>query len=651
MPPRSPSVSVLFAILGEYTQVHRYVAGFLQDLLRSASRLEQIDVVLLVHGEAWHRTLPLAALASRGVKTTVIPSIEELPAVLFNQGAKVATGDFISFAWPGMDFEAWLASARFFAKTAATQPDAIFLAGHPVSGETHGDQRRSWTFRDSDTIPGFQGGWLEMFDYVPMGSAIVARDFFLGQGGFSCCPLLQRGFWWEFTIRVSRATPINQVDAPPQQQLWSWWEFPLSSDLLISGDLIARRALRRTGAPATVDTTADYSYIESFAGDLPMAARHRLERQLEQWVPQRMVHPVPPDPAFRIAPGVQRDAPLRILVLGGLNEPAHNQICFYNYFALVEGLGVLTWRGILDSVAHNSDLDKADLVIFSRSRSERACRLMDYCVKQEIPTVYMLDDNWFSIGSEWPEYEKIFSPGAPPYEHFRYCLVRANRVLAYNSVLAEDLRPYSQELELLPTNIDLTLFPQVPQVVGSRPRVGYVGSLRRENSAFAALFDLARERDDFEVFVMSASIPEPLNSLPRDRLVHRPYIFGYRRYAQVLCEARPSVLLAPLSSTRTDASKCPNKYLEITAASAVGIYSRTAPYDNVVRDRENGLLVDNDVAQWKRAISELLDKAQLRKNILEAAARDVRANFSTPAVLPEFLGFLKRAAASHPDSI
>ncbi len=645
MPPRCPTVSVLFAILGEYTQAHPYVTGFLQDLLKSASRLEQIEVVLLVHGEAWHRALPLAALASQGVKMAVIPSTEELPAILFNQGARVATGDFISFAWPGMDFEAWLASARFFTKTVATQRDAIFLAGQPVSGPGQRDERRSWTFRDSDKLPGFQGGWLEMFDYVPMGSVIVARDFFLDHGGFSCCPLLQRGFWWEFTIRVSRATAIDRFDAPPQQVLWSWWDYPLSSELLISADLIARRALRLAGAPTSVEITADYSSIESFAGDLPTTARHRLERLLKQWVPQRAVYPLPPDPVLQIAPRPQRDAPLRIVVLGGVNEPAHNQICFNNYFALVEGQGVLTWRGILDSIAHNSDLDKADLVIFSRSRSEEACRLMDYCVKQEIPTVYMLDDNWFSIASEWPEYEKLFSPGAPSYEHFRYCLARANRVLTYNPVLAEDLRPYSRELELLPTNIDLTLFPQVQQIVGSRPRVGYVGSLRRENSAFAALFDLALERDDFEVFVMSSSVPEPLSSLPPDRLVHRPYIFGYRRYAQVLCEARPCILLAPLSNSRTDASKCPNKYLEITAASGVGIYSRTAPYDKFIRDRDNGLLVDNDVANWKRAISELLDNPQLRKNILEASSRDVRAKFSTPAVLPEFLGFLKRAAA------
>jgi glycosyltransferase involved in cell wall biosynthesis len=649
MPPKSPSLSVLIAILGDYSQVYRHADRFLQDFVKSAFRPGPIEIILLVHGEAWRRAIPLSSLASRGAVIKVIPSPEELPAVLFNQGAKAATGDFISFAWPGMEFETWLASTLRLAEAVAAQPDATFLAGHPARGAGQVDELRSWTPSEPDAIPGFQGGWLEMFDYVPMGCAIISRDYFLSQGGFSCCPLLQRGFWWEFTIRVGRNDQIGPLDSRSQQGLWSWWDFPLNNDLLLSGDLIARRALRRTGTPTAVGVTADYGNIESFAKDLAAVPRQHLRRQFEHWIPEGAVCPVPRDPLPQAAQCPQLSAPLRVVVLGGLNEPAHNQLCFFNYFALLEGQGVLTWRGIYDSSARHSDLDKADLVIFSRSRIEWACRLMDYCVKQQIPTVYMLDDNWLSIGNEWPEYASIFAPGAPPYEHFMYCLVRANRVLTYNTVLAEDLRPYSRQLEVLSTNIDLTLFPRPGGAVENRPRVGYAGSLRREDSAFTALFDLACTRDDFDVLVMSASIPDPLKSLPQGRLVYEPYIFGYRRYAQMLCKARPDVLLAPLSNSRTDASKCPNKYLEATAAGAAGIYSRTAPYDKFIRDRDNGLLVDNDVTQWKSAISELLDNPPLRENILEAADRDVRAHFSTPAVLPEFLSFLKRATTNWPN--
>jgi glycosyltransferase involved in cell wall biosynthesis len=501
---------------------------------------------------------------------------------------------------------------------------------------------------DCASIPaGFHGGWLEMFDYVPMESAVISREFFLNHGGFSCCPLLQCGFWWEFTIRVSRTHQIDLLDAPAQPPLWSWWDFPFKCELRLSGDLVARRAVRRTGRPTSVAVTADYNHVEAFSRDLPARTRQQLHNLLVEWIPEGKPCPIPSDTSKHDGRCPQPESPLRIVVLGGLNEPAHNQLCFYNYFALVEGQGILTWRAVLDSAAHHLELDKADLVIFSRSRIDRACRLMDYCVKQRIPTVYMLDDNWLSIAEDWPEYATIFTPGSAPYEHFMHCLVRAGRVLTYNPILAGDLRPYNPQLEELPTNIDLSLFHRTERAATTRPCVGYVGSLRREESAFAGLLELALERDDFDVFVMSATIPASLKSLPPERLRYKPYTFGYRRYAEVLSTTAPDVLLAPLSPCRTDASKCPNKYLEITAAGAVGIYSRTPPYDRFIRDRDNGMLVDNDTTQWKSAIAELLDNQQLRRSILGAADLDVRRHFSTEAVLPQFLGFLKRAAACH----
>jgi len=648
MMSNAPSLSALVAIMGDYRRVYRHVARILQDI--SESKPLQMEVVLLVHGEAWLRALQFLPLTSSGVRVIVVPSVEELPAVLFNEGARRANGKYITFAWPGIDFSTWLPTVLRLAQATAEKPETILLAGPPPRATGQGFELRSWTLGTSGAAPpAFQGGWLEMLDYVPMESVVISRKYFLSRGGFSCCPVLQRGFWWEFTIRVSRSGEIDMLDVPPQPKQWSWWDLPLNCDLMLSGDLAARRAVRRTGIPTTIGVAADYDSVDSFARDLPSVARQRLRRQFEHWIPEGQVCPISPDTAAQTTNVSMPNAPLRVVVLGGLNEPAHNQLCFYNYFSQVEGQGIATWRGILDCSANYADLEKADLVIFSRTRTEWACRLMDYCVKQQIPTVYMLDDNWLSVANEWPEYASIFVPGAAPYENFMYCLTRADRVLTYSPVLAEDLRPYNPRIEELPTNIDLTLFCRPNRAVANRPRVGYAGSLRRENSAFAALLDLALERDDFDVFVMSASIPESLEVLPVDRLFYEPYVFGYRRYAQVLCDARPTVLLAPLSGTRTDASKCPNKYLEITAAGAVGVYSKTAPYDRFIRDRDNGLLVDNDAADWKSAISELLDDSQLRKSIFDAAECDVRTQFSTPAVLPRFLDFLARAAAGLQD--
>jgi len=329
-----------------------------------------------------------------------------------------------------------------------------------------------------------------------------------------------------------------------------------------------------------------------------------------------------------------------------MDEPAHNQLCFFNYFELLEGNGALTWRVILDTAAQPHDVTRADLVIFSRTRSDNACRLMDCCMRFGIPTIYMLDDNWFAVGKEWKEYADVFTSEAKTYKDFLYCLTRADYALTYNPILAEDLQPYSRNLEVLPVNVKLSLFPQAERRPDRRLRVGYVGSPRRVEAPFEALASLAKKRDDFDVFVMGLTLPNALLSVPAERLIHCKYVFGYSRYAAALCEAAPDILLAPVEDTRSDASRCPNKYLEITAGGAVGVYSNLAPYVSYVRDRENGILVENDSESWESAIAFLLDDPGCRSAIIEDAQRDVRAHFDTPVALPRFLDFLMRASGA-----
>ncbi len=642
----TPTISALVPVLGDYLQVYPRAEKLISEVrAHGPAPLGEIELILVLHGDTWRRALPFPSLEAVGVRILCVENTPELPALLFNRGALAARGRFLAFAWPGVDFSAWMAWLKGMCGEARSNPEAVLLAGKAAPDSLESQPLQSWKLSGREAIPpGYDGGWVEMFDYVPMCGSLVSREYFNGNGGFSASPLLQRGFWWEFTVRTTRTESITAVDSVAPACRWSETDYPLANDLGVSGDLIARRVLRRTASPPNVAETCDWRDVDAFAADLPMQARRPLRRLLRDWSPERVPPCATASAGLQNASSLAGADPLRVIVLGGINEPAHNQLCFFNYFGLLEGRGALTWRTILDTAAHPADLSKADLAIFSRARSEESCRLMDYCNRFEIPTVYMLDDNWFSIGTEWPEYASIFTPGAPVYERFLYCLTRAGHVLTYNPLLAEDLRPYCRRLEMLPVNINLELFPEVKRNGNRSLRVGYVGSPRRLEAPFQALARLAEERRDFDVFAMGNAVPEALRSVPQDRLIAARYIFGYSRYAAALCQAMPDILLAPLEDTRTDASKCPNKYLEITAAGAAGIYSETPPYIHYVTHGTNGLLVANDAASWKQAIQLLLDDGAARSSILENAQRDVRSRFDTPVVLPAFMDFLMRAS-------
>ena len=115
-----------------------------------------------------------------------------------------------------------------------------------------------------------------------------------------------------------------------------------------------------------------------------------------------------------------------------------------------------------------------------------------------------------------------------------------------------------------------------------------------------------------------------------------PYV-GYDDYAAAVGTLAPDILVAPLDSSRTSMSKCPNKYLEYSIAGAAGVYSDTPPYSQTIVDGQTGLLVgDDDEASWSAAIARLVEDAPLRQSIAAAARRDVLERFETGVVAPAF---------------
>ncbi|NJR71742.1 MAG: glycosyltransferase family 4 protein [Gammaproteobacteria bacterium] len=298
---------------------------------------------------------------------------------------------------------------------------------------------------------------------------------------------------------------------------------------------------------------------------------------------------------------------------------------------------------MLDERATIADLADVDLVIFSRTRSAHGAILMRECKKNNIRTLYMLDDNWFWLGREWDEYADIFTPGKPPYEHFLDCVRDADTTVTYSAPLAQDLRPHANALIVLPTNVNLSLFP--PRVATNKhvTTIGYVGSLRKNMMAFDALVDIATKRDDINLFVMSNSLPPEFADVDPTRIQFEPYQFNYEGYAATVTRAAPDILVAPVGRSRFEESKCPNKFLEITACGAVGVYTRAEPYLSHVVEGETGLFADDNVVSWTNAINQLIDSPTRRRQLSEQAYQQVSREYSTTAVLPKFMEMLLKA--------
>lgn len=632
--PEATEVTVVVLITGQVIALSRAAKQLLFDLRYYAERDQratQIRVVL--DGPHWREQFSTDDLSINRGRVLGLPTATEHPGQMLNSALDVVVTDWVAVLGIGSEISTWYANLAEWHKVLSTT-SADMVAGYRSVSEGRSAANESFLTHQND---GFSSdhphAWLQMLDLVPMSNSMMRRELIRQVGGFTEAASLQRMWWWEFCLRVSRSGKIESIPLQPVPGP-NWHQFAFDTQRAAPPEIslpklmqLEAETLRTT--PAREDELNDQ--VASIASVSALRAN---------------------SPSWRLLPeGLQEvfhqllsllGHPLEIIVVGGVNEPAHNQLCFFNYFAQMRNWGVVSWRTVLDERVTAEDLAGCDLVIFSRVRNANGVALMKECTSRRIRTLYMLDDNWFWLGREWNEYAPIFSPGAEPYENFLALVRQADIVLTYRDPLAEDLRSHAKRVVTLPTNVDLSVFQrtQLPANSSRRKKIGYVGSLRKNMVAFEALVRIVRTRNDVDIFVMSNSLPAEFAALPAERVHFEPYQFNYAAYAATVVAAAPDVLVAPVGRTRFEESKCPNKYLEISAAGAAGVYSRAEPYTSYVRDGVTGLFADDTVEAWTAAIARLLEDEALRTRIASESRVHVSAEFDTVAVLPQFVALL-----------
>ncbi len=408
--PARPSwdVDLLVWVGGDPEAVGEALAGTLE---RLRAELPDAFVTVLVDGREWERWLRPWRRRFPNRREIVLPEPTDLPQILYALGLESSPHPWAAFLWPGCGVHG--DSLRRLREGAEgdlvygdlpAPPEGLF---HPV-----------------------QHGWLQMADLIPMSNCLLAR----GAGvRFDPSPLLQRDFWWDLTLRLSRRGRLVHAPAPPAPAAWSWRSFPF-----------------RAGT-----------------GDADRAAR---------WVARE---------GAGTAEDFQRDLQgLKITLLSGLHDAHQSQLFFYNFFQRSIGTGALTWRTVLYERCGPEDLAGCDLAVFSRPRFPEAPGLLDACGQRGIPALVMIDDNWIAAGQEFPRFERLFTPGKPAFEVFLDSLRRADAVLVFNPVLEAEVRPWARRVVRLPPNVELSFFaaPEAPREPGFV--VGFAGSPRFEPSGF-----------------------------------------------------------------------------------------------------------------------------------------------------------------------
>jgi glycosyltransferase involved in cell wall biosynthesis len=266
--------------------------------------------------------------------------------------------------------------------------------------------------------------------------------------------------------------------------------------------------------------------------------------------------------------------------------------------------------------------------------------------------IYMLDDNMLKFGTDYLAEEFFYlKPDTPGFKRLERELSLADTIVSFSPQITQDCHKYNPRVLEFRTTI------QHEYIQGAEPLAGGKSSGRRIK--YAIITGNARDKemrvlwptieefthrhsDDIEFHVWGI-FPEDYGEL-HCQFFHRPFDHSYESYMYALQEEKFDYVIMPLFDDH-DSKKSKNaiKYLEITSAGAVGIFSDSPAY-SVVEDGVTGLKTNDDPDSWMTCLERSLSLTDIqRREIHSRAKQQILGEYTTGGNLLPYLSLFEAA--------
>ncbi|MBF8223891.1 glycosyltransferase family protein [Halomonas sp. 328] len=243
--------------------------------------------------------------------------------------------------------------------------------------------------------------------------------------------------------------------------------------------------------------------------------------------------------------------------------------------------------------------------------------------------VYLIDDDLVAAAEDatLPEaYRQRMARAASAQPRM---LAVADEVVASSPALAARFEARHPRVRVLTPPLIAELPPlghfAAPPSAESPWRIGFHGTrahLADLMQIAPALVALQRERDDTTLELMlGRHTPAVLAELPRTAT---PEPLAWPAFRDYQTSRWLHIGLVPLWETPFNRGKSYIKFLDIAAMGGVGLFSRRAPYTELVEHGVNGLLVGDEPSHWRHSLDWLLAHPGEARQMAEAAAQTAR---------------------------
>lgn len=273
---------------------------------------------------------------------------------------------------------------------------------------------------------------------------------------------------------------------------------------------------------------------------------------------------------------------------------------------------------------------EADAVIFQREfpmRVDDTQEITALARQEGKPVIFELDDLLFSLPENHPDrHRQYYAPTLLPMFQM---LLEADVVTVTTPKLREVLLDFNPHIVVLPNYFDEQIWQMAPPVQkeGGEPlTIGYMGTNSHQpdlaylTPVLVQLLERYPEKLKFHFW--GAPPPYGLNGLPQVQWTSQ-YVSSYREFAAFFQTQTADIFIAPLLDHRFNECKSGIKFLEYTALGVPGVFSRLAPYSDVVTHGQSGLLAAS-LEEWQESLIQLIEDAALRTRLAANAQAAIR---------------------------
>ncbi len=280
------------------------------------------------------------------------------------------------------------------------------------------------------------------------------------------------------------------------------------------------------------------------------------------------------------------------------------------------------------------DVSKADLVVIQRDFPRHVSAYRDVMERARAlnkPVLYEIDDLLWNMPEDHPSRRAhLYTDALAP---MLLAAMEADGITVSTNNLREQVCSLNPNVWVLPNYLNdrhwsfrppSSTRDQAPVVIG------YIGSIAgHEHDLEMILPTLERALRQYGQaikFKFWGARP-PAALLKHSNVAYVPLaIENYAGFASYCMAQKCDVVIAPLRPNLFNQCKSPIKFLEYAALGLPGIYSRLAPYDQIVADGADGFLA-SEPDEWYDRLVELIENPSLRSAMSRQAQEKVRQNW------------------------